>query len=128
MDLSLNLRAILSQRLLRTEAEEGRVPAFEIMLNSPLISDRIAAGEVEEMKPIMERSAEEGMCTFDMSLFDLYEAGTVSYEEALRFADSVNDLRLRIKLKSERFGRESPAEQESDDWKIAGSDDPIFRR
>ena len=128
LDLSLNLRAILSQRLLRTEQGEGRVPAFEILLNSPLIADRIAEGEVEEMKPIMERSVEEGMRTFDQSLFDLYESHTVSYEEALRYADSVNDLRLRIKLKSERFREESPDDDPTGDWSVAGDDDPIFRR
>ena len=128
LDISLNLRAILSQRLLRIRQGEGRVPAFEILLNSALIADRIAQGEVEEMKPIMQRSVEEGMRTFDQSLFDLYEAGTVGYEESLRHADSVNDLRLRIKLKSERFRREAPDDDPSGDWSLAGDDDPIFRR
>ena len=128
LDLSLNLRAILSQRLLRTQQHEGRVPAFEILLNTPLIADHIAEGKVEEMKPIMERSVEEGMRTFDQSLFDLYESQTVSYEEALRFADSVNDLRLRIKLKSERFRREVPEQDTSGDWGLASDDDPMFRR
>lgn len=102
MDLSLNLRALVSQRLLPRREGKGRVAAVEIMLNSPLISDLIFKGEVGEIKEIMKRSREQGMQTFDQALFDLYEMGKVTYEDALRNADSVNDLRLQIKLNSER--------------------------
>lgn len=102
MDLSLNLRAMISQRLLPKEGGQGRVAALEVMLNTPLISDLIAKGDVVEIKEIMKRSRELGMQTFDQSLFDLYESGAVMYEDALRNADSVNDLRLQIKLNSQR--------------------------
>src|ERR1700712_692257 len=102
MDLSLNLRALVSQRLLPRQEGKGRVAAVEIMLNTPLISDLIFKGEVAEIKEIMKRSRELGMQTFDQSLFDLYEAQTVTFEDALRNADSVNDLRLQIKLHSQR--------------------------
>ena len=98
MDLSLNLRAFVSQRLIPKKEGKGRIAAVEIMLNSPLISDLIFKGEVQEIKEVMSRSRELGMQTFDQSLFDLYEAGQISYEDALRNADSVNDLRLKIKL------------------------------
>ena len=98
MDLSLNLRAFVSQRLIPRKEGKGRVAAVEIMLNSPLISDLIFKGEVQEIKEIMSRSRELGMQTFDQSLYDLYESGQISYEDALRNADSVNDLRLKIKL------------------------------
>ena len=100
MDLSLNLKAIISQRLIPLKEGKGRIPAVEIMLNSPLISDLIFKGEVHEIKEIMKKSRELGMQTFDQALFDLYEAGKISYEDALRNADSVNDLRLAIKLQS----------------------------
>jgi len=101
MDLSLNLRAIISQRLVRSEAG-GRAAAMEILINSPLISDLIFKGEVAMIKEVMGRSREQGMITFDQFLFDLFEAGTISYEEALRNADSQNELRLRVKLESTR--------------------------
>jgi twitching motility protein PilU len=100
MDLSLNLKGIISQRLIPLKEGKGRIPAVEIMLNSPLISDLIFKGEVHEIKEIMKKSRELGMQTFDQSLFDLYESGRISYEDALRNADSVNDLRLTIKLQS----------------------------
>ena len=100
MDLSLNLRGLISQRLIPKKEEKGRVVAMEIMLNSPLISDLIFKGEVHEIKEIMKKSRELGMQTFDQALFDLYEADKISYEDALRNADSVNDLRLTIKLNS----------------------------
>jgi twitching motility protein PilU len=103
MDLSLNLRALVSQRLLAKKDGKGRVAAIEIMLNSPLIADLIFKGEVQEIKEIMKKSRELGMQTFDQALFDLYEAGRISYEDALRNADSINDLRLQIKL----YGKES---------------------
>jgi len=102
MDLSLNLKSLISQRLLPRQEGKGRVAAVEIMLNTPLISDLIFKGEVSEIKEIMKRSRELGMQTFDQSLFDLYESQTVTYEDALRNADSVNDLRLQIKLHSQR--------------------------
>ncbi|MDD5404874.1 MAG: PilT/PilU family type 4a pilus ATPase [Sulfuricella sp.] len=101
MDLSLNLKAFVSQRLLPMKEGKGRVAAVEIMLNSPLISDLVFKGEVHEIKEIMSKSRELGMQTFDQSLFDLYEAGKISYGDALRNADSVNDLRLRIKLQGQ---------------------------
>ena len=100
MDLSLNLKAIVSQRLIPLRDTKGRCAAVEIMLNSPLIAEHIFKGHVNEIKDVMKRSNEIGMKTFDQALFDLYEAGTISYENALRFADSVNDLRLAIKLES----------------------------
>ena len=100
MDLSLNLRALVSQRLLAKKDGKGRVAAIEIMLNSPLIADLIFKGEVHEIKEIMKKSRELGMQTFDQALFDHYEAGRISYEDALRNADSINDLRLQIKLYS----------------------------
>ena len=103
MDLSLNLRALVSQRLLAKKDGKGRVAAIEIMLNSPLIADLIFKGEVHEIKEIMKKSRELGMQTFDQALFDHYEGGRISYEDALRNADSINDLRLQIKL----HGKES---------------------
>ncbi|MBS1154197.1 MAG: type pili twitching motility protein PilT [Proteobacteria bacterium] len=100
MDLSLNLKAFVSQRLVPHTSGKGRVAAVEVMLNSPLISELIFKGEVHEIKDVMKRSREIGMQTFDQSLFDLFEAGFINYEDALRNADSVNDLRLQIKLQS----------------------------
>ena len=102
MDLSLNLRAIVSQRLLSRENSTGRTAAFEVLLNSPLIADLIFKGEVEGIKDVMKRSRELGMQTFDQALFDAFEAQLISYEDALRNADSMNDLRLQIKLTSQR--------------------------
>lgn len=101
LDLSLNLRAIISQRLIRRESG-GRVAAVEIMLNSPLIADLIAKGEVAGIKEVMSRSREQGMVTFDQYLFELFERGVVSYDEAIRNADSQNELRLKVKLESVR--------------------------
>jgi twitching motility protein PilU len=100
MDLSLNLKAFISQRLIPHKSGKGRVVAVEVMLNSPLIADLIFKGEVHEIKSVMARSTELGMQTFDQALFKLYDDGQISYEDALRNADSVNDLRLRIKLES----------------------------
>jgi twitching motility protein PilU len=102
MDLSLNIRALVSQRLLARESGTGRIAAMEIMLHSPLIGDLIFKGEVAQIKEVMARSNRIGMKTFDQSLYDLYEANLVSYEEALRNADSKNELRLRVKLESRR--------------------------
>jgi twitching motility protein PilU len=98
MDLSLNLKGLVSQRLIPRRDGPGRVAAIEIMLNTPLISDLIFKGEVHELKEIMKKSRELGMQTFDQALFDLYEARLISYEDAMRNADSMNELRLAIKL------------------------------
>jgi twitching motility protein PilU len=97
MDLSLNLKAVISQRLL-AKVGGGRIAAVEVMINSPLIQDLIFKGKVHEIKTIMQKSKESGMQTFDMALFDLYESGQITYEDALRSADSMNELRLKIKL------------------------------
>jgi twitching motility protein PilU len=102
MDLSLNLKAFVSQRLVPKQDGKGRQAAVEIMLNSPLISDLIFKGEVSEIKEIMKKSRNLGMQTFDQALFDAFENNLISYEDALRNADSVNDLRLQIKLNSQR--------------------------
>ncbi|GAA6118600.1 PilT/PilU family type 4a pilus ATPase [Acidovorax sp. FG27] len=102
MDLSLNLRGMVSQRLIPKQDGKGRAAAVEVMLNTPLISDLIFKGEVAEIKEIMKKSRNLGMQTFDQSLFDLFEANVITYEDALRNADSVNDLRLQIKLGSQR--------------------------
>ncbi len=102
MDLSLNIRAMISQRLIPRESGSGRIAAMEIMLNSPLIQDLIFKGEVAQIKEVMSRSTRQGMKTFDQALYDLYETGFISYEDALRNADSKNELRLRIKLESKR--------------------------
>lgn len=102
MDLSSNMKAIISQRLIRTEDGKGRRAAVEIMLNTPLVSDIILKGNFHELKEVMTRSRELGMQTFDQALFDLYNDGSISYDEALRNADSINEIRLQIKLKSSR--------------------------
>jgi len=102
MDLSSNLRAIVSQRLVRTADNRGRRAAIEILINTPTIADKLLKGEFHEIKPIMQKSRELGMSTFDQSLFDLYNDGSIAYDEALRNADSVNELRLNIKLNSTR--------------------------
>jgi twitching motility protein PilU len=102
MDLSLNIRGLISQRLIPRESGGGRIAATEIMLNSPLIQDLIFKGEVAKIKEVMSRSTRLGMRTFDQALFELYETGFISYEEAIRNADSKNELRLRVKLESKR--------------------------
>lgn len=107
-DLSFNLRGLVSQRLIPKQSGKGRIAAIEILINTPLISDLIAKAEVSEMKEIMKRSRELGMQTFDHALFDLYEKNMITYEEALRNADSVNDVRLQIKLNSDRARKEIP--------------------
>jgi len=100
MDLSLNLQAIIAQQLIPTPDGKGRRAAIEILLNSQLISDYIRKGEVHELKEVMTRSRDSGMQTFDQALFDLYENGEITYQEAIKHADSPNDLRLKIKLSS----------------------------
>jgi twitching motility protein PilU len=102
MDLSSNLRAIISQRLVRTADGKGRRAAVEILINTPTIADKLLKGEFHELKAIMQKSRELGMMTFDGSLFDLYNEGAISYDEAIRNADSANELRLNIKLNSTR--------------------------
>ncbi|NMM09595.1 MAG: PilT/PilU family type 4a pilus ATPase [Polaromonas sp.] len=102
MDLSLNLKAMVSQRLIPKQDGVGRFAAVEVMLNSPLISDLILKGEITEIKEIMKKSRNLGMQTFDQALFDAFESNQISYEDTLRNADSVNDLRLQIKLNSQR--------------------------
>jgi len=116
MDLSLNLKSVISQRLLRREDGKGRIPAVEVLINSPLIGDLIFKGDVHEIKEVMKRSRELGMQTFDQALFDLYDRNLVDFAEALRNADSVNDLRLKIKLESKRGIPRSAVEE--DDLKV----------
>lgn len=120
MDLSLNTKAFVSQRLVPREGGIGRVASMEIMLNTPLIQDLIFKGEVGQIKEIMAKSTRLGMQTFDQSLFQLYEDATISYEEAMRNADSKNELRLRIKLESKRDS--SIADQQSESLRIMEED------
>ena len=112
MDMSLNIRALISQRLIPRESGSGRIAAMEIMLSSPLIQDLIFRGEVAKIKELMARSNRIGMNTFDQALYELYERGLIGYEDALRNADSKNELRLRVKLESKREGR--PVEGDGD--------------
>jgi len=121
MDLSLNLKAVISQRLL-PKAGGGRVAAIEILINSPLIQDLIFKGKVHEIKEIMQKSKEGGMQTFDMALFDLYESSQITYEDAMRAADSMNELRLRIKLEG-KDANERDALGEMDGLSIAGDEE-----
>jgi twitching motility protein PilU len=102
MDLSSNLRAIVSQRLVRTEDGKGRKAAIEILLNTPTIGEMILKGNFHSIKEIMHKSRELGMCTFDQALYELYNKGWIGYDEAIRNADSANGLRLQIKLSGER--------------------------
>ena len=106
MDLSSNLCAIISQRLIRTADGKGRRAAIEILINTPIIADKLLKGEFHEIKPIMAKSRELGMMTFDAALFDLYNDGAISYDEAIRNADSANELRLNIKLSGKGGGSE----------------------
>jgi twitching motility protein PilU len=107
MDLSSNLRAIISQRLVRTSDGKGRKAAIEILINTPIVADKLLKGDFHEMKAIMSKSRELGMKTFDWSLFELYNEGAISYEEAIRNSDSANELRLNIKLNGTRQPDES---------------------
>jgi len=120
MDLSLNTKAFISQRLIPRETGIGRIASMEIMLNSPLIADLIFKGKVGEIKEIMAKSTRLGMQTFDQSLFDLYEEGTISYEEAMRNSDSKNELRLRVKLESKR--ESSVEDRQSESLRIMDED------
>ena len=112
MDLSLNLRAIVAQQLIATPDGKGRRAAIEILLNSQLIGDYIRKGEIHEIKPVMKRSREIGMQTFDQALFDLYENGDITYRDAIQHADSPNDLRLLIKLESKSANKTEESELE----------------
>jgi twitching motility protein PilU len=112
MDLSLNIKGIVSQRLLPRESGNGRIAAIEILLQTPLISDLIFKGEVAELKEVMKKSNRLGMNTFDQALFDLFERGMISYEEALKNADSKNEVRLRVKLESKRAASDPTAVDE----------------
>jgi len=124
MDLSLNLKGLISQRLIPKLGETGRIPAIEVMLNTPLMADMIFKGEVHEMKTLIAKSNEAGMQTFDQALFNLYEEKKITFEDALRNADSVNDIRLRIKLESET-ARESGIVEDHRDFELeeSGEDD-----
>lgn len=102
MDLSFNMKAFISQRLLPRDDQPGLIPAVEVLLNTPLMAELIFQGRVKEIKPVMARSSEQGIITFDDALFKLYESGRISYETAIRHADSANNLRLRIKLEGQR--------------------------
>jgi len=121
MDMSLNVQALISQRLLPRDGGTGRVAAMEIMLKSPLISDLIYKGEVTKIKEIMAKSNRLGMKTFDQDLFDLYESHKISYEEAMRNADSKNELRLRIKLEGKR--NKDDAEERAKGLSLAEEDE-----
>jgi twitching motility protein PilU len=101
LDLSLNLRAIIAQQLIRRTDGRGRYPAVEVLINTPLVSDLIRKGEVHKLKEVMKQSREQGMQTFDQALYELYRQGLISYEDALHSADSKNDVRLMIKLGEE---------------------------
>ena len=120
MDLSLNTKAFVSQRLIPREGGIGRIAAMEILLNTPLIQDLIFKGEVGQIKEIMSKSTRLGMQTFDQALFYLYEEGTITYEEAMRNADSKNELRLRVKLESKRDS--AIADQQSESLHIMEED------
>ena len=121
MDLSLNARAIVSQRLIPRADGQGRAAAVEILLNTPLVADLIFKGEVHSLKEAMAKSREQGMQTFDQALFDLYENGAISYEDALRNADSVNELRLAIKLR----GKGAPGTaQGSPEFRVMADPEP----
>jgi len=122
MDLSLNLKGLISQRLIPKLGETGRIPAIEVMLNTPLMADMIFKGEVHEMKALIAKSNEEGMQTFDQALFNLYEEKKITFEDALRNADSVNDIRLRIKLESET-ARKSGLVEDHRDFELEESAD-----
>lgn len=126
MDLSLNLRAIIGQQLVPTPDGNGRRACLEVLLNTPLAADLIRKAAVHELKDLMKRSTEQGMQTFDQALYDLYDAGEITYEDTLSYADSPNDLRLRIKL-----GSESDSEYLSnaaDELEIQADDKDNFSR
>ena len=120
MDLSLNLKGLISQRLIPRLNAAGRIPAIEVMINTPLMADLIFKGDVHEIKALMSKSNEAGMQTFDQALFNLFEDKQISFEDALRNADSVNDIRLRIKLDS-KTAKESGLVDEDRDFELEDS-------
>jgi twitching motility protein PilU len=122
MDLSLNLKGLISQRLIPKIDGAGRVPAIEVMLNTPLMADLIFKGDVHEMKTLISKSNEAGMKTFDQALFDMFEAQKITFEDALRNADSVNDIRLRIKLESDT-ARKTGLVEDHRDFELEEADD-----
>ncbi len=124
MDLSLNLKALISQRLVTKIDGVGRVPAVEIMINTPLMQDLIFKGDIHDMKPLMAKSGSEGMQTFDQALFDLFEDRKINYEDALRNADSLNDIRLRIKLESDT-ARKMGIVEDHRSFALEGDDDDM---
>ncbi len=126
MDLSLNIKALISQRLLPREVGVGRVAAMEILLQTPLVSDLIFKGEVAELKEVMKKSTRLGMNTFDQALFDLFEAGVISYEEAIKNADSKNEIRLRVKLESKRAANDPNAIDEGLDLVEEENESVVF--
>jgi twitching motility protein PilU len=99
MDLSLNLKALLAQQLIPTPDGKGRRCAVEVLINTPLASDLIRKGEVHQLKELMKKSGQQGMKTFDQALYELYKAGEITYDDALHYADSANEVRLMVKLK-----------------------------
>lgn len=123
MDLSLNLKGLISQRLIPRIDGAGRIPAVEIMLNTPLMADMIFKGDVHEMKPLMAKSGQQGMITFDQALFNLYEERQITYEDAVRNADSVNDIRLRIKLESDTARKTGLVDDHRDDFELEETED-----
>ncbi len=122
MDLSLNLKGVVSQRLVRRKKKQGRVPAIEIMLNTPMMADLILKGEVHAMKDLISKSNEQGMCTFDQSLFRLIDAGIIDTQEGMRHADSINELRLQLKLNS-RFANKNNFFKGTENISIEAIDD-----
>ena len=122
MDMSLNIKALVSQRLIPRESGTGRIAAIEVLLNSPLIADLIFKGEVTAIKEVMAKSNRLGMKTFDQALFDLYEESIISYEEALKNSDSMNEVRLRIKLDSKR----GVAKEEEDKFELVDDEDDAY--
>ncbi|MEO7497336.1 MAG: ATPase, T2SS/T4P/T4SS family, partial [Massilia sp.] len=124
MDLSSNLRAIVSQRLVRTEDGKGRKAAIEILLNTPTIAEMILKGNFQAIKEIMHKSRELGMCTFDQALYELYNKGYIGYDEAIRNADSANGLRLQIKLRGDRKEPGGAVASKSDDLSMLVEEEP----
>ena len=127
MDLSLNLKAIVAQQLIPTPDGKGRRAAIEVLLNTPLAADMIRKGEVHELKPLMARSNEVGMQTFDQALYKLYSTGEITYEDALAHADSANDLRLMIKLGSETDGKHLMQDQQEAGFSLEEEEDVALR-
>lgn len=127
LDLSLNLKGVISQRLLATPGGDGRRAAVEILLNSPLMGELIKKGEIQEMKELVKKSGEQGMITFDEAIFKLIKAGEVTIEEGMRNADSVNDLRLRIKLDESGVGKLDDDDDEEGGLQLKGEDDDSYK-